>query len=289
LTLPPIIVAPHSRELGSDAAALFAAEVLGGDCVLASGSGAPEGEQTPTTLAVEMALMASRPLLVIRGMDEPDVLMGGDTLLFANPAPALARTSLIGDAVPASSDEWPRWLSPLALATAGWLTPARPTLADAAALRRFPVGAGRLNDSAILWLSRPARRALAGDSELAHDDFLALALLRGIAVVRVDIVDWLLAGRGAPPTEAIEGAERLARTGDAAMLMRSPAGAAASTGSAAALVVDVGRGLLGIGVVAADRRAVIIAGDRREGRVTVTSRLDAVRALAQGTRTLVGS
>ncbi len=254
-----VVAAPHAAELEAPAAALGIALAMGADAVLAGGDDPGAG-----ILAVGLAEAPPRPLLLVRGIRQ---VPGGEALLLDQPAGA--------DPAP--------WLAPVARAIGERFTLARGDGLAAAPLRAFPPGAGRAAPAALLWLSPRVRRALAGSDSAAllRPEFAALAAARGVATLRGDMAGWVAAGRGVPDAPGLDAAERLARTRDVAML-HPRAGAARL-----ALFVDESRGLAGIAVEAGGRRALAIAGDRREVRAPVERPADGEALLFSGARTLV--
>jgi hypothetical protein len=263
--LPPLTVAPHAREMDTGAAALLACDVLVGDCVLANDSATSGPDAPAMVLATAMAQARPQPLLIVRGTDDR---LAGDVLVF---------NTLASDA------PWPDWAAGLQRATRDWLLPSHLLPLDAAPFRRFPIGVAQLPDATLLWLSVRARRALAGDSSLGRPDFIALAASRGLAVVKTDLPTWLAAGDGSPVAGAVAEAERLAETGDPIFLQRR------LSGVDAALLLDETRGLCAVGLDGRGRRALVVAGDRRDERVTISSLEKANAALTSGARTLLAA
>jgi hypothetical protein len=256
-----VVVAPHAGELGTGAVALLASARLAGDAVIARGDVAP---RAASALAVALARASTGRLLIVRGTT---FSAGGDVLLLGEPAPAGA---------------WPSWTKDLSRALVPRFAPARVTSQEAAVLRAFPAGTARLEGAALLWLSPRARRALpAGDAPFARPEYVALAAARGVSIVHARLETWLGTARGGPGTEAVARAERLARSGDPAML------AARFQGARAVVFVDDARALSGIGVSSDLGRAVALGGDRGEERAVVRSPGDLVAALERGARTLV--
>jgi capsule biosynthesis CapC-like protein len=255
-----VVAASHADEIDTPIAALSMAVALGADGVLATDDGGSAG-----LLAAGMAEAPPRPLLLVRGTDP---VPGGDALLLEEPVSGAGRAL---------------WLEPVLGALSDRFVLSRDTGPDAAALRAFPPRAGRAGPAALLWLSPRARSAFAGSdaAALLAPDLIALAAERGLSAVRGDPASWIAAGRGAPDEEALAMAERLARTRDVALL-RPRAGAARME-----LFLDERRGLAGFAVEAGRRRALALAGDRREVRARTGTAADAEAALFAGARTLV--
>ena len=254
-----VVTAPHAAEIDAPAAALGIALAMGADAVLGTDDDLGAG-----ILGVGLAEAPPRPLLLVRGTRQ---VPGGEALLLEQPAGA--------DLAP--------WLVPVARAIGERFTLARGDGPAAAPLRAFPPGAGRAAPAALLWLSPRVRRALAGSdaAALLRPEFAALAAARGVATLRGDMASWVAAGRGVPGASGLEAAERLARTRDVALL-HPWAGSARL-----ALFVDEGRGLAGIAVEASGRRAMAVAGDRREVRAAAARPADGEASLFSGVRTLV--
>jgi hypothetical protein len=257
-----VVVAPHVDEVGTDEVALLVRSRLGGDAIVARRSGLAIAA---STLGVALARAGREPLLVVRGTTfAPGA---GDFLLLTEPAP---------------SGAWPAWLVRATDTFVPRLVAARVSAEERARLRAFPAGTEKLSGTALLWLGPRARRALAEDTEpLVREDFLALAEARGVSVVHEKVEAWLAAFHEGPDAESVEQAERVARSGDPAML-------APRFGQArAALVVDDERGLVGVGVTSERGRALALGGDRWEERVFVRTDAELARALARGARTVV--
>jgi hypothetical protein len=255
-----VVAATHADEVDTPAAALAAAHPLHADAVLATG-----GADGAGLLAVALAESPPRPLLLVRGAA---AVPGADALLLEQPRPAGGPS---------------QWLAPVLRALEGRLALAREPGIEAAPLRAFPARAGRSGPAALLWLSPRARRALAGSDTVAalRPEWAALAATRDVGTIRGDLAAWVAAGRGAPDAQALEAAERLARTRDAARL-RPRAGAARLS-----VFVDEARGLAAFAIEAGTRRAAALAGDRREVRVRAATAAEADAALFAGARTLV--
>jgi hypothetical protein len=243
------------------AAAVLVCEVLAADCVLP----ADEGD-VATPLAAALAQRRARPLALVRGTLRP---LGADALLLATPEPPLGET--------------PPWIRPVLERTEGRVTWTRRAGPELGPLRAFPAGGGRLGPVALLWLSPFARRVMSGADQgrWSRPEVAELARRRGVALLRADAARWVAAGREAPDGPALLRAEVLARTGDVAML--GPRAGEARM----ALMLDEGHGLAGLAVEQGSRRALVVAGDRREDRVVVSGAPAAEQALQKGARTLL--
>ena len=255
-----VVAAVHTNEIGAAGAALWAADLLEGDVVLAS----PHDQGVAALLAVALHEHAALPLLVIRGAN---TLPGGDALLMTQP---VAR-------------QLPAWLAPLADVVAARVQMSHDNGAAAAALRAFPAGGGRRAAMALLWLSAPARRALGEGSArwAARPDIQLLLAGRGITCIQTDLAAWVAAGNGSPTGTALARIEALARTRDVARL------AAGFDRGQLAIVIDEGRGLAAAAVEQGGRRAAAVFGQRLESRV-VAGRGDGPGfSLGAGVRTLI--
>jgi hypothetical protein len=255
-----VVASPHGREIDAPAAALFAAEELRADCVL-PGAGV-DGEAA--LLAVALAEPLRRPLLLVRGTEQ----LTGDAVLLLQP----------------EQEGIPAWLEPLHAVLAARLELVR-RLPDAlGALRALPPRAGQAGPAALLWLSSPARRALAGGAaDLDRPDLLALASGRGLPVLRRDVAEWISRGAGAPAPELTTMAERLARTRDVALLWPPAHGRLA-------VLIDEARGVAGLAVESSGRRAVALCGERRRGSFVLGPAAGpehVARAIASGARVLL--
>lgn len=255
-----VVSAPHADEVDTPIAALSMAAALGADGVLATDDGGGAG-----LLGAGMAEAPPRPLLLVRGTDP---VPGGEALLLEEP---------ISGAGPSP------WLAPVLGALADRFVLSRDAGLDSAPLRAFPPRAGRAGPAALLWLSPRARRAFAGSdaAALLGPELTGLAAERGVATLRGDMATWVAAGRGAPDAAVLDVAERLARTRDVALL-RPRVGAARL-----ALLADERRGLAGFAVEMSGRRALALAGDRREVRARTARAADVEAALFAGARTLI--
>jgi hypothetical protein len=246
--------------VGTAGVALLALARVAADAVTAGDEN--EARAAPG-LGVALARAAGARLLVVRGT----TFSRGDVAVLAEPAPPSA---------------WPAWMKALEGAFLPRFLPARPADAQLAELRAFPAGTSALPGAALLWLSPRARRALtAGDEPFGRPDYVELAAARGVPVVHARLDAWLAGGERGPGADALARAERLARTGDPAMLASKLLGATAS------IVVDDERSLAGIAVASARGRAVVLGGDRVEERAFVRSSPEVAVALERGTRTLV--
>jgi hypothetical protein len=136
---------------------------------------------------------------------------------------------------------------------------------------------------ALLWLSPFARRVMSGADQApwSRPELAELAGRRGVALVHADAARWVAAGRQAPDGPALARAELLARTGDVAML-----GPRAGEGRLT-VMIDEGHGLAGLAVEQGARRALVVAGERREERSVVNGAVAAEQALRRGVRTLL--
>jgi hypothetical protein len=261
---PLVVAAGPAGEWGSGAAAIAVCEALGADCVLAGAGDADTG--LPAALGLALAERRARPLLIVRGTSRP---LGGDLLLIG--APDLGAHAAL-----------PAWLQPLADFVQGRLALARQLPDLAGALRAFPVDAGRVSPTALLWCSPFGRRVLSGADHRwwSDDDIQRLARQRRVPVLRTDGLGWLTAGKGPPSSVAIDQAEMLARTSDVAQL-------APVIGPARlALLVDTSHDLVGFAIEQGARRALVLAGTRREERVIV-DRGSMAAGLRWGARTLL--
>jgi hypothetical protein len=253
-----VVASAHRREVGTAAAALWAADLVDADCVLAR----DDGGSAPV-LAAALHNQTGRPLLVVRGVAS---VPGGDALFVLQPVPRGT----------------PSWLAGTEEALAARLRVSTETGIAAAPFRAFPPQAGRLAPAALLWLGPRARRLLAGNEvEWVRGDLEALAASRGVRTEEVDLASWVAAGQGAPAPRALAALEGLARTRDVARLL--PAGRP----SGLVLLVDEVRGLAAAGLEQGSHRGASVLGRRLERREAVGSVAEASRSLAAGARTLV--
>ena len=241
-----VVSAPYLSEWGAAGSALPIAEMLDADVVFSHDD---DGVAVP--LAAALAQRRGRPHIIVRGTERP---LGAEVLALGSPQETMA--------------ELPRWIHPLRDRLAGRLTMTGRLPVALGMLRAFPAGDGRVNPTVLLWLSPQARRVLSGTDQLwwTRPDVVELMQRRGVPLVRGDALGWLAAGRGAPSGLALERAEMLARTTDVAQL--SPRAAEARL----ALMVDEAHGLTGFSVEQGSRRALVLAGDRREERAPIRRR-----------------
>jgi hypothetical protein len=262
---PVVVAAALASEVGSSAAALAACEALQADCVLALDDA---GLAVP--LALALAERRGRPLLIVRGTGRA---LGADLALVG--APVLA--------APQGRESLPAWLRPLMDLYDGRLTATTHLPADLGALHAFPPDAGRISPTVLAWCSPQARRILSGADHRwwSEDAIQQLVRQRGVPVLHTDGVAWLQGGRGTPAPQALELAETLARTSDVAQL--SP-----QLGPARLmLLLDSGRDLVGFALEQGMRRALVLAGGRREERIVVDDGPGLAALLRRGPRTLL--
>jgi hypothetical protein len=256
-----VVAAGFASEWGSSSAAITVCEALAADCVLAHDDA---GLAVP--LALALAQKRGRPLLIVRGTSRS---LAADALLLGAPD--------LGDVAQAS------WLRPLDDLFAGRISLTHRLPEELGGLRAFPIDAGRISPTALLWCSPAARRILSGADHgwWARDEIQQLVRQRGVPVLRTDGLRWLAEGRGAPSAQALEQTEALARTSDVAQLTPR-VGPARLT-----LLVDEPHDLVAFAIEQGARRALVVAGQRREERTVVGAAPPAATAVRRGLRTLL--
>jgi hypothetical protein len=256
-----VVAAAFASEWGSSSAAITVCEALAADCVLARDDA---GLAVP--LALALAQKRGRPLLIVRGTSRS---LAADALLLGAPD--------LGDVAR------PPWLRPLDDLFAGRISLTHRLPDDLGGLRAFPIDAGRISPTALLWCSPAARRILSGADHgwWARDEIQQLVRQRGVPVLRTDGLRWLADGRGAPFAQALEQTEAMVRTSDVAQLTPR-LGPARLT-----LLVDEPHDLVAFAIEQGARRALVVAGQRREERTVVSAAPHAAMAVRRGLRTLL--